>query len=134
MGSGPNVMTGLAATEWGLVAISNLWLGAGNAPKLKLQANTAEPVYERQNGIDYAVALDAGALANTPPIGAIIFAQAVGVTGAALSPGGYIPLGGGVSLSWQAYSGGSGSSIVNGYWRNIGAQTAGGAGLWCRVA
>jgi hypothetical protein len=122
----------------GIYHVDNSWnlkLGSTLAGNNGLKLTITGLLYAVQAGTPYTIAMDPGATAASPlpPIGAFVFAQAVGVTGAALSPGGTIGLGAGASLSWQAYTGGAGQTINGGVWRNIGAQSAGGAGMWMRV-
>jgi hypothetical protein len=107
---------------------------ANGAARITIPVSTSAAITHNMSGGDYTVTIDPGATAANIPIGGFVFAQASGVTGAALSPGGTIALGGGVTLAWQAYTGGAGQTISTGTWRNIGAQTAGGAGMWMRVA
>ena len=106
-------------------AIRQIW-GAGTNAAIKHVYNTTE----------YVAGNDPGAVAADIPIGAIVFGQAVisggspGLTGL----GTFVCGSGGQQISWGGYTGGSTTTITHGTWRNIGAQTAGGVGLFQRVA
>jgi hypothetical protein len=108
--------------------LKNTSADTGSTQVLRLTADRG--IYDSR---DFPLGRDPGTTAANIPVGAMVFAQAVSVTGAGLSPGGTVALGAGVSLSWQAYTGGGAQSITTGTYRNIGAQSAGGAGMWMRV-
>jgi hypothetical protein len=86
------------------------------------------------SGNRYAIAIDTGPTVASIPIGAIVFGQATLPGGSAALTGlGTFAASGSNPLAWGGYTGGSATSITFGTWRNIGASTAGGVGLWMRV-
>ena len=102
--------------------------------RFRISSSGAAAVYNSVGG--YYVAVDPGPVAASIPIGAIVFGQAViAGGGAALTGLGTFVCGvSGQQISWGAYTGGGGTTtITHGTWRNIGAQTAGGVGLFMRV-
>lgn len=83
----------------------------------------------------YRFGLDAGPNPGSIPLGAFVYGAFTGALGAANTGLGTVVLGGGNSISWGGYSGGSTQTISVGTWRNIGAQSVSPAvGLWIRVA
>jgi hypothetical protein len=88
-----------------------------------------------QSGGSFVVAADAGPAASGVPVGTIVFGQATLPGGSAALTGlGTFVCSGSNPISWGGYTGGSSTSITFGTWRNIGAQTTSGVGLWIRVA
>jgi hypothetical protein len=114
--------------------LNNFALQIAQAGNVRMTVPVSDgAVTERVGGVDYIMSLDPGASGPSMPVGSIIFAAATGVTGGALNGLGVTALGGAVTLTVQAFSGGSPQVTNVGSWRNIGAQTSG-IGLWQRVA
>jgi hypothetical protein len=115
----------------------NMEVYANSTVRMVAQATLNTPLLHRQNSIDYVMSVDPGSVAAQIPIGAIVFGQAViSAGGAALSGLGTFVAGtAGQQISWGPFTGGATTTtITHGTWRNIGAQTVGGVGLFQRIA
>jgi hypothetical protein len=142
---------GQAVFRLGYTGASEIYLQANSSSDVRMGSLTAHPtivvtngsqrltvpindgaITERVGGVDYIMSVDPG-VGPTMPVGSIIFGAATGVTGGALNGLGTSTLGGAVTLTVQAFVGGTASTTNVGTWRNIGAQSSG-IGLWQRVA
>jgi hypothetical protein len=102
--------------------------------RMRIPYGNFAPTISDSSGTRYPIAIDPGAVVANIPIGAIVFGQATLPGGSAALTGlGTFACGASNPIAWGGYTGGSSTSITFGTWRNIGASTAGGVGLWMRV-